>query len=297
MNTRQAVTGDPSGPRLPHRYARGHPVLIGLALVALVSLFASNPASAQTPPAPSISLTGGTYPHEIKVSWTWSAGSSTCRVDDYYCRVQEEHGRRHGTRVWLDHERRKRCRRRGLPPLMDSFGSSTSISSSFTIGPRAKWRPTSSDGEVGVTLADVDYDVRMYVYSETVPTAIGVPTAVWRPASRHRTSCRPSAQGPTDPPSTFLTLTQGTAMTAVTLPAATGGNRSVYYSISPDLPAGLSASQSDPQALGHPDGNSIRNDLHLQGARHRLQPRRRATRTRSPSKLPSTHRTTPRRRR
>ena len=215
-----------------------------LALIALVSLFAWNPAAAQAPPAPSISLTGGDYPDEIKVNWTWSDGGTGCQVDDYYVEYKKSTVSTWNTSV-LDHGANDADS--GIYSVDSSFGSSTSISSNFTIGPRAKGA-YHGDGEVGVTLADVNYDVRMYVYSDTCgwssnsSVATGEPTEDVVPAFASGTTIA------------NLTLTQNSAMTAVTLPAATGGNRSVYYSISPDLPDGLSASQSTRVLSGTPTG-------------------------------------------
>ena len=51
-------------------------------------------------------------------------------------------------------------------------------------------------------------------------------------------------------------LTQNSAMTSVTLPAATGGNGTLSYSISPSLPAGLSFTASTRVLSGTPTGTS-----------------------------------------
>ena len=226
---------------LPGRALRGGL----LALAALTSLLVSNPASAQTPPAPSISVAGGDFPHEIKVSWTWSAGDSGCTVDDYSVEYKKSTVATWNTGVLDDGANDVDA---GVYSVDGSFGSSTSISSSFTIGPRAKGI-YHSDGEGGVDLADVNYDVRLYAYSENCSdwtpnsnVATGKPTKDVAPAFAQGASVA------------NLSLVQNAAMTAVTLPAATGGNGSVQYSISPDLPAGLSASQSTRVLSGTPTG-------------------------------------------
>ncbi len=232
-----AVFRSPPQPRL-----RFHTRPLAVAgLLALAGLFASNPASAQTPPAPSISVAGGDYPHEIKVSWTWSAGDSGCSVDDYYVEYKKSSEATWNTSV-LDYGANDADS--GIYSFLSSLGSSTSISASFTIGPRAKG---SYSGEGGATLADVNYDVRLYAYSENCSdwtpnsnVATGKPTQDVKPAFANNASIA------------NLTLLQDFAMTPVTLPAATGGNRGVYYSLSPDLPAGLSAKQSTRVLSGTP---------------------------------------------
>ena len=215
------------------------------AVFALVLLLPAVSAQAQVP-TPSVSLTGGDFPHELKVDWTWSAGDTDCNVDDYSIEYKKSTVATWNTSVIDDMANDVDA---GVYSLQGSFGSATSISSSFTIGPRASGI-YSADGEGGVTLADVDYDVRLYVYSENCSdwssssnVATGKPTMDVKPSFADD-----------DDEIDDLTLIQNSPMTAVNLPEATGGNRGVYYSISPDLPAGLSAVQSTRVLSGTPTG-------------------------------------------
>ena len=68
-------------------------------------------------------------------------------------------------------------------------------------------------------------------------------------------------------------LTQNSAMTSLTLPAATGGNGTLSYSISPALPAGPDLHRQHPRAFRHPDGHLGKRHLHLYGLGRRQQHR------------------------
>ena len=74
--------------------------------------------------------------------------------------------------------------------------------------------------------------------------------------------------------------TQNTAISNLTLPAATGGNGDRRYTLTPAPPAGLTFTASTRVLSGTADSDPGRDHLHLQGDRHGYEHGGHAMRTR-----------------
>ena len=163
-----------------------------LALACLVALMASGQAAQSQPNAPSLSnAQAGTNGGELDVTWSWS--HTNCTIDSYtfeykkstvpnwktYTSPSEPNTVDSGVYSYLP------------KPALSSVSVQT-----FTIGPLTQsYYP--HEGEVAVTLANVQYDVRAAVFSRIrLAATTGAITATLSGVSPCSTPRRPSGAAP-----------------------------------------------------------------------------------------------------
>ncbi len=129
------------------------------------------------PPAPTVdSVVAGANPGTLDVVWSWSLGNSACdNVVAYFVDYKKSSESAWNTyAAWdandADH---------GTYQVWEDLGTSVS-SKRFTIGPSTTGH---NPGEVGVTLDDVQYDVRVHIYSTTCEAGAGDPYGTSAPMS------------------------------------------------------------------------------------------------------------------
>ncbi len=135
----------------------GRRPLLFLLVIPMLGLAAS--AQAQ-PPGPTIDSIGqGSNLAEVHLTWSWSLGNSACNPVDRWFVDYRKIGQPWRTFVADDPNNATS----GSYEIREDLGTSVS-SKSFTIGPSATGH---NAGEIGVTLDDVAYEVRVAVYSPT----------------------------------------------------------------------------------------------------------------------------------
>ena len=129
------------------------------------------------PPAPTIdSVVAGANPGTLDVVWSWSLGSSACdNVVAYFVDYKKSSESAWNTyAAWdandADH---------GTYQVWEDLGTSVSFKR-FTIGPSTTGH---NPGEVGVTLDDVQYDVRVHIYSRACEAGDSNPYGTSAPMS------------------------------------------------------------------------------------------------------------------
>ena len=225
-----------------------------LVLFCLVAWMPSQ-AAARQPATPTLSSVLATAnPGELVVTWSWnnSGNAYDCPIRGYEFHYKKATVSDWGFLANLDSHTNDV--ERGLFAFI--INSTDSESGTKPIGPSTQGHNT---GETSVLLDPVLYDVRVSVYSDSEDCNYNT----YSDAENYSHS-EPKKATPVNAVPAFANtasianqvLIQNMAMSSVTLPAATGGNGALSYSISPSLPMGLSFNTSTRVLSGTPTGTS-----------------------------------------
>ncbi len=230
----------------------------GLAVATTVVHAPMAAAQVSVPNAPTIdSVVAGTGPGELVVTWSWT--DTNCHITGTSAGYEVQY--------WKTTSTQRSSSDVGppgnvgglLPNNADSgafvveqdFGTATAITQEvFNIDSQASG--PANTGQVGVTLDAVAYNVAVLVTSGSGLTVQECDASSDLSAS---VSATPNADLTPDFGAgtvADLSLTTGVAMSAVTLPVATGGNGALSYSITPALPDGLAFDGATRELSGTP---------------------------------------------
>ncbi len=237
-----------------------------LVLLCLVAWMPS-PATASQPETPTLNSVSETANlGELKVTWSWTDNNSdSCPMggsrDHYTIYYKKTTGV-----TWdfitdnpIDSNNPNNANR-GMFSFRDLANNTKSVTSKGnTINRNTRGVQA---GETGVSLESVSYDIKMEVYSESGNCDFSNKSELDDDEDNYSAYSNEISATPNTAP-TFastasianLSLIQSSAMTSVTLPAATGGNGDLSYTITPALPEGLSLSD-DRVLSGTPTGTS-----------------------------------------
>ena len=241
--------------RILGNVARG--LLVLLCLVAWMP----SPATASQPATPTLnSVLKTANLGELKVTWSWTDNSTdSCPMSSYLIYYKKTTGV-----TWdfiytdIGNSNYKNNANRGLFTFSDiTTNERTSVSSkSKTIGSGMSGE---GNGETGVSLESASYDIKMEVYSDNGNCDFPDGQPLGDDEDNYSEFSNEISATPNTAPKfasnasiANQSLVQDSAMTDLTLPAATGGNGTLSYSLSPMLPTGLSFTASTRVLSGTP---------------------------------------------